>query len=110
MTLSDTNDAGASQTPVGGLLRSANGHLDITVAWRWDQFQVSRRSLCDLRLTSQIMDWFRELVKNPQMYGIDSEYIDPSETVEAGKHLKLKYVVEYIGHLRWVLGRAKRLC
>jgi hypothetical protein len=56
------------------------------------------------------MDWFKELVKNPQMYGIDSEYIDPSETIEAGKHLKLNYVVEYIGHLRWVLGLAKHLC
>jgi hypothetical protein len=100
ITFPDTNNIGEGDTPIGGVLRSANSNLDIITAWRWNQFQVCKRSKCDPRLTSQILDWFKELVKNPQMYGIDSEYVDPLDTIEAGKHLKLNFVVEYINHLR----------
>ncbi|MCJ1462279.1 hypothetical protein MMC07_000879 [Pseudocyphellaria aurata] len=46
------------------------------------------------------LEWFDELVKNPQEHGIDPEYVDLSDTVTDGKHMKLQFVVEYIRHLR----------
>ena len=41
----------------------------------------------DPRLTSQILDWYKELVKNAQINYINPECVDPPDTIEAGKYL-----------------------